>query len=358
MRYRNKLKKRSPMGIKRHWPYSQYTAKNSDAVKWPKISVVTPSYNQGQYIEETILSVINQNYPNLEYIIIDGGSTDNTVDVIKKYEQHITYWISEPDWGQSHAINKGLAKCTGEVFGWINSDDYYCKNALLTVGTHFRDSNLHILCGYSRRFVNEGGANSQDIKLARTSVQYDLEIDLLTHYFIQVSTFFKCSIVKELGGVDFNLHFVMDSELWLRYLLKYQYGKIKFIDDQLANYRLHDSSKTVAQQQMFREEMCSIYRYLYIELNFQEEEITLLIGKPLPVGFIPKNYQIAGLSRTKFREYAYWNALGQVGGMQDFRRFLKLLRKVVSFSPLSLSTYQRILSNIVLPRVMFKIKNA
>ncbi|MFW5887134.1 MAG: glycosyltransferase, partial [Bacteroidota bacterium] len=97
---------------------------------YPKITFVTPSYNQGEFIEDTILSIINQNYPNLEYIIIDGGSKDNTVEIIKKYEQHITFWVSEKDNGQSHAINKGFARATGAWGIWINSDDMLAPGAL------------------------------------------------------------------------------------------------------------------------------------------------------------------------------------------------------------------------------------
>jgi glycosyltransferase involved in cell wall biosynthesis len=91
----------------------------------PKISIVTPSFNQGMFLEKTILSVLEQGYPNLEYIIIDGGSSDNSVEIIKKYEKHLAYWESEPDQGQSHAINKGFERATGEIFGWLNSDDWY-----------------------------------------------------------------------------------------------------------------------------------------------------------------------------------------------------------------------------------------
>src|SRR5688500_3818909 len=91
----------------------------------PKISIITPTYNQGHFIEQTIQSVIEQDYPNLEYIIIDGGSTDDTLSVIKKYEKYISYWISEKDKGQSEAINKGFKKATGDVVNWLNSDDYY-----------------------------------------------------------------------------------------------------------------------------------------------------------------------------------------------------------------------------------------
>src|SRR5215204_5758135 len=99
----------------------------------PKISIVTPSYNQAEFIEETILSVINQNYPNLEYIVIDGGSTDGSVEIIKKYEQYFSYWVSEPDKGHADALNKGFAKATGEVMAWINSDDKYFPWTFATV---------------------------------------------------------------------------------------------------------------------------------------------------------------------------------------------------------------------------------
>jgi len=115
----------------------------------PKISIVTPSFNQGQYIEETILSIVNQNYPNLEYIIIDGGSTDNTVEIIKKYEKHLAYWVSEKDKGQSEAINKGFRKATGDIVCWINSDDFFMPGSLLKVGERFaKDNSLDLLNGH------------------------------------------------------------------------------------------------------------------------------------------------------------------------------------------------------------------
>ena len=106
-------------------------------MNWPKISIVTPSFNQGQYIEETIISVLSQNYPNLEYIIIDGGSTDNTIGIIKKYESRITYWVSKLVRCQSHAINKGLNKCTGNIFNWLNSDDWYMPGVLFKATNAF-----------------------------------------------------------------------------------------------------------------------------------------------------------------------------------------------------------------------------
>src|SRR5690606_10615120 len=120
--------------------------------KLPKISIVTPSYNQGQFIEETILSIISQNYPNLEYIIIDGGSTDNTVDIIKKYENHLKYWVSEADKGQADAINKGLQHCTGDIFNWINSDDYLESNSLFTIANAYNPAIDNNVAGNVRNF--------------------------------------------------------------------------------------------------------------------------------------------------------------------------------------------------------------
>ena len=122
----------------------------------PRISIVTPSYNQGRFIEETIQSVLGQGYPNVEYIIIDGGSTDNTVEIIRKYAKHLTYWVSEPDRGQSHAINKGLARCTGDLFGWINSDDVLMPGALEVVAEAWRRRPGRIISGATSIFDEHG----------------------------------------------------------------------------------------------------------------------------------------------------------------------------------------------------------
>ena len=109
-------------------------------MKYPKISIVTPSYNQGNFLEETILSVINEEYPNLEYVIIDGGSTDNSKEIIKKYENKLTYWVSEKDNGQTEAINKGFKLVTGDIFNWLNSDDFLEEGALFKIGEQFSNN--------------------------------------------------------------------------------------------------------------------------------------------------------------------------------------------------------------------------
>src|SRR5262249_28310376 len=124
--------------------------------QWPKISVITPSYNQGHYLEQTIRSVLAQNYPNLEYIIIDGDSRDNSVDIIRKYSPHIRYWISEPDEGQTDALEKGFKRATGELAAWINSDDFYEKDAFYKVALQYKRRSFSFLCGTCRMIDMNG----------------------------------------------------------------------------------------------------------------------------------------------------------------------------------------------------------
>lgn len=239
------------------------------AMDYPKISIITPSFNQGQYLEQTIQSVLNQAYPQLEYIIIDGGSTDNSVEIIKKYEKYLSYWVSEKDGGQSHAINKGLKRVTGEVINWLNSDDYYMPLTLKTVAEAFADPEIRVVCGRSRLFsgVNETIRFSQGTDVYKGNLPKTIgwaRID-------QPETFFRKSALERMGALNPAFHYVMDKEWWLRYLLHFGLAGIKKIDDILVNFRLHPDSKTVSQALKFEEETHQLYLQLAEHFELAEE---------------------------------------------------------------------------------------
>ena len=159
-----------PIIDKDGWPWNEEVspAVYSARKEWPKISIVTPSYNQGVFIEETIRSILLQNYPNLEYIIIDALSDDDTISIIKKYEDKISYWIGEKDNGQADAINKGVKLCSGEIFNWINSDDLLTKNSLFIIAEEYiNNPNLKVIAGscisFKDKLPTEHKYNKQDL---------------------------------------------------------------------------------------------------------------------------------------------------------------------------------------------------
>ena len=250
----------------KEWPWVSpiSSVEHLEKRSWPKISIVTPSYNQGQYIEETILSVINQGYPNLEYIIIDGGSTDNTVEIIKKYEKHITYWVSEPDRGQSHAINKGLERCTGDVFNWLNSDDYYEPEVLREVGRVFQDERWLVVTG-GRKFIDsEGKVKSTSNNTLRNT----LEETIGQLQFGQPSTFFKREAFEKMGSLREDMDYMMDVAWWLTFLFTFGQDRVKRLGKRnLVNFRLHDCSKTISKEVGFLEDQKNIELSLLEQLG-------------------------------------------------------------------------------------------
>lgn len=206
---------------------------------YPKISVITPSYNQGQFLEETILSVIGQNYPNLEYIIMDGGSTDNSVEIIKKYQKHLAYWVSEKDGGQGAAINKGFGLATGEILAWLNSDDMYLPGALLHVAERFDTSQPEIFFGNCLHFIegNPRWVFGSDVK--RGHETKDLR---LADYIIQPSSFYGRSAWLQTGPLDESLVFAFDWDWFIR--ARKAGVNFRPEDKYLSLYRIHDEHKT------------------------------------------------------------------------------------------------------------------
>jgi len=212
---------------------------------YPRITVITPSYNQGQFIEETIQSLLSQNYPNLEYIIIDGGSTDTTVEIIKQYESQLTYWVSEPDRGQTHAINKGIAKATGDILAYLNSDDYYLPGTLFKVAEYFHQFPQTDLLHGRCRYVNQEGEKigEQFGKIQSFEEIIDLwGVWWQQRQFVQPEVFWSKRITNQIGNFSEGLHYVMDYEYWCRIIQAG--GVVDRLDAELTCFRFTSMQKS------------------------------------------------------------------------------------------------------------------
>jgi glycosyltransferase involved in cell wall biosynthesis len=304
-------------------------------VTLPKISIVTVSYNQGQYLEQTIRSVLDQNYPNLEYIIIDGGSTDNSVEIIKKYESQLAYWVSEKDSGQSEAINKGRAKCTGDIFNWLCSDDYLEDGALLKIGEAFvSELQPDIVYGKVREFNDEG--TRDEIKKG-TRIEPTVYKSIVRTFITQPVTFWKRDMFNEIG-LDDRMHWFMDYEMWVKYLYKYGQNKVMYIDSLLAHYRFHETSKSQMEADYTQTKKSSKYK---IDMNSIHNSVAHKIGYTRFYDIIPtlstelvKNYTMnlnltgkESIARQALNYYVFDNAVRYYWA-NDFTYAAQLFSKV------------------------------
>ena len=205
----------------------------------PLVSIITPSFNQAQYLEATIQSVFGQDYPRIEYIIVDGGSTDGSVDVIKKYEGRLAGWVSEQDKGQTDAINKGFNRANGEILAWLNSDDTYNPGAV-SAAVKFLMDNPEIAMVYADcDFINEQGGVIGKFNSAQTD-HHRLREGYV--HIPQQTMFFRAKYWKELGPLDPSFYFAMDYDLWTRISAR---APIKYLRGQTwANFRIHNFGKT------------------------------------------------------------------------------------------------------------------
>ena len=219
----------------------------------PVVSIVTPSFNQVQFLEQTILSVLEQDYPHIEYLIVDGGSTDGSLELIQRYAPHLTWWISEPDQGQTDAINKGFSHARGEILAWLNSDDTYQPGAISQaveylqshpeVGMVYGDANLIDASG---NIIGKFPARQTDYRRLRRGYVH----------IPQQASFFQASLWKKVGPLDPSFYFAMDYDLWVRLA---RISEIHYCPNLWADFRLHGSGKSVVADNRCWPEMLRVH---------------------------------------------------------------------------------------------------
>jgi glycosyltransferase involved in cell wall biosynthesis len=233
-----------PPPEKTGWPWTEESPQLEDTMPdgsdWPCISIVTPNYNYGHFLEETLRSILLQGYPNLEYIVIDGGSTDNSIEVIKKYAPWLTYWVSESDKGQANAINKGIGRCSGSIFNWINSDDVLTQGSLRTISKEMQNASAlaATVCNFDE--------NSRTLIMNRNLSSVNLILGSQMH---QPGLWFRLDKVRSVGLLQESFQYCFDLDLSIRYLAKF--SDIQYSSEVVCNFRLHSISKTVTDWHKF-----------------------------------------------------------------------------------------------------------
>ncbi len=211
------------------------------------VSIITPSYNQAAYLEQTILSVLNQDYPHIEYIAVDGASSDGSVDILKKYANRFAYWVSEKDRGQADAINKGFARATGDIIAWLNSDDYYLQGTVSAAVKAFDENPDAVLIYGDMLAVDEHGATFNTLKYG----QINLEGLLCFQIIGQPAVFMRRSALQKTKGLDLDFHFLLDHLLWIQIA---KHGKILHVDQTWSAARYHAEAKNRAKAAEFGRE--------------------------------------------------------------------------------------------------------
>ena len=219
----------------------------------PLVSIVTPSFNQARFLEATIQSVLAQKYPRLEYIIVDGGSTDGSRDIIMKYSDKLTWWTSEQDRGQTDALNKGFAHAKGEIFAWLNSDDTYEPGAVASAVEYLKENSPIGLVYGDSNYINEFGQVIGKFPAAQT------DLPRLRQGYVHIpqqASFFRGDLWRSVGPLDPSFYFAMDYDLWVRIATRAQ---VKYIPRIWANFRLHSAGKTIADDDRCWPEMLQVH---------------------------------------------------------------------------------------------------
>lgn len=219
----------------------------------PLVSIVTPSYNQARFLEATIQSVLSQNYPRLEYIIVDGGSIDGSVEVIRKYESKLAWWVSEKDRGQTDALNKGFARAKGDTLAWLNSDDTYAPGAIASAAKYLQMHREVGLVYGDANYIDEQGKIIGRFPAAPTDLQ---RLRQGYVHIPQQASFFRGALWRTLGPLDPSFYFAMDYDLWVRIA---SHSEVKYMPETWANFRLHAAGKTLAADDRCWPEMLRVH---------------------------------------------------------------------------------------------------
>jgi glycosyltransferase involved in cell wall biosynthesis len=319
-----------PPPDKTGWPWTEESPQlpetMPDGKPWPKISIITPSFNQGQFIEETIRSVLLQNYPNLEYIIIDGGSSDNSVEIIKRYEPWITYWVSEKDKGQAHAINKGFEKATGEIYAYLNSDDIYMPAILKCVTSEYlfcKNKESFWIVYPVEDFNDLGGILVWIPKQPLNLIDW-IEHGASIH---QPGVFFARNLYLKVGGFNSDYHYAFDRKFFMDLIAQGFYPQL--MTGQVASkFRIHKDSKSFQEnikknyQNRFLIEFKQLSQEYEKRLVYQEHQqlvaerrqdaMSLALNHHTRKGKIISLLRTAGVYPSVLQTRFFWGALKRI----------------------------------------------
>jgi len=322
------------------WPWTtetpQLPVNKTDGSPWPRISITTPSFNQGHYLEETIRSVLLQGYPDLEYMVFDGGSTDNSIEIIKKYSPWLICWESVPDRGQAHAINKGFSRSTGSLIAWINSDDLFLPNAFRISMQQYALNPHSILLGDVENFIDEG-YNSYVIKQKNVSFPSIILPMNNSSTWHQPGSFVPSFLRFSAGLLDEDLRYVFDVDWLIRLLQK---SEVLYLKNVVARFRIHDSSKTTAEFPLMMKE-----RHNIAENRYWNKIPSLDIEYACALNHL----EMAGIYLAKHSKYKpYWN---RVEGIRELTLALIRSRKIIT-----LPDFQKLCRRSLLPTYLLRSK--